>query len=77
MKQARRTNNCIFSLPISREMQDQTLVHQAMTIHKQEKKSPRGVHHLISTIHQEISPKIIFTRERYQISQVGRKFQPQ
>jgi hypothetical protein len=76
MKQARRTNNYIFSLPIPREMQDQTLVHQEKTIHKQENKSAIGAHHLSLTIHQDISPKIIFKRERYQIAQVGRNFQP-
>jgi len=35
-----------------------------MSIHQQEKKSPRGVHHLSSTIHQEKSPKDICMRER-------------
>jgi hypothetical protein len=65
-----RTINCIFSLLIPRKMQDQTLDHQEITIQEKVKKPPRGVHQLASYTHPEITPKIIFKRERYQNSQV-------
>jgi hypothetical protein len=58
------TNTWIFSLLIPRKMQDQTLVHQAITIQEQVRNPPRGVHRLASSIHQEITPKIICKRER-------------
>jgi len=51
-------------------MQYQTRVHQAITIKEQVKKPPIGVNHLESSIHQEIKPKIIYKRERYQNAQV-------
>ena len=62
-------NNADFSLPIPREG-DQTLVSPSnITIQDQENKHPRGAHHLAPSIHQEISPKDIFTREKHHIAQ--------
>ena len=68
------TKKCIFFLTNSKKERDQTLVHQELTIQEKIKNPPRGVRHLASSNHQDITPNIIFIRERYQNSQVGRKF---
>jgi hypothetical protein len=50
----------------SNKERDQSLVHLEITIQEIVKNPSRGVHHLDTSIHQAITPKIIFKRERYQ-----------
>jgi hypothetical protein len=55
--------NAEISLPIPQDSKNKTLVYQAISIHMQEDKPPRGVHHFSSTIYQDKHPKCC-TRER-------------
>jgi hypothetical protein len=43
--------NAYFPYQKPRKLQDQTLVSPIQTIHKKEKETPRGAHHLSSSIH--------------------------
>jgi hypothetical protein len=67
-KEKEITNKCRFFLTNSKKERDQTLVHQANYHPIEKNKSPRGLHHLISSIHQEITPKFICKRDKHKKS---------
>ena len=58
------------------KMQDQTLAYETLSIHKQEKKSPRGAHHLAQQFIKRYHQKSFAQERDTKISQVGWKFQP-
>jgi hypothetical protein len=68
-KEKETISNAYFSLPIPRKRDQNPSFTKKITIQDQDNKLPRGVPYLAPSIHQEISPKDIFTREKHHISQ--------
>ena len=61
--------NTNFSLPIPRERDQNPSFTKKITIQDQDNKLPRGAPYVAPSIHQEISPNDIFTRDKHHISQ--------
>jgi hypothetical protein len=64
-----RTSVCRFFLTNFKQRDVETLVHHANHYPIEKSKPSRGVHHFLSPIHQNITPKYNYTREKHHNAQ--------